>query len=377
MAALRRLPRFALLLLSLVFLILGLLAGLMRLDLQWSSAAAAFAVYHGPLMICGFLGTLISLERAVALGRRWAYAAPLITAAGAVALITGISSKAAILAIALGSFVLVVIFIEVLRKQLSFHHITMSIGAVAWLAGNVLWLRGDAIPQIVQWWIGFLVLTIAGERLELNRLLAPSRYVKSAFGFGMGLFLVGMAWVSFTPREGHRIAGLGMIVLALWLARFDVARFTVRKPGLPRFVALCLFCGYAWLGVGGLVWILGVPIDAAGSLSFFMYDAMLHSIFLGFVFSMIFAHAPIVFPAVTGRVLPFRRAFYAHVVVLHLSLIVRITSDLVGSRSVLQWAGVANVVALVLFITNSAYSMATGRGERKPQRESPAGSPAV
>ena len=32
---------------------------------------------HGPLMVCGFLGAVIGLERAAALGRLWAYAAPL------------------------------------------------------------------------------------------------------------------------------------------------------------------------------------------------------------------------------------------------------------------------------------------------------------
>ncbi|MEO3785516.1 hypothetical protein ABGB12_19460 [Actinocorallia sp. B10E7] len=46
----------------------------------------AFAAQHGPLMALGFLGTLIALERAVALGRTWGYAAPALGALGAVAL---------------------------------------------------------------------------------------------------------------------------------------------------------------------------------------------------------------------------------------------------------------------------------------------------
>jgi hypothetical protein len=37
--------------------------------------AAGLYIGHGPLMVCGFLGTLISLERAVALDA-WSYAAP-------------------------------------------------------------------------------------------------------------------------------------------------------------------------------------------------------------------------------------------------------------------------------------------------------------
>ncbi|ACZ87154.1 hypothetical protein [Streptosporangium roseum] len=50
---------------------------------------AAFAEQHGPLMALGFLGTLICLERAVALRSRWGYTAPALSALGAVALAAG------------------------------------------------------------------------------------------------------------------------------------------------------------------------------------------------------------------------------------------------------------------------------------------------
>ena len=39
-------------------------------------------------MVCGFLGAVISLERAVALGRPWTYAAPLFSVVGALVLLT-------------------------------------------------------------------------------------------------------------------------------------------------------------------------------------------------------------------------------------------------------------------------------------------------
>nr|BFE78121.1 hypothetical protein GCM10020093_007220 [Planobispora longispora] len=52
-------------------------------------APVAFTEQHGPLMALGFLGTLISLERAVALRSRWGYAAPALSALGAVALAAG------------------------------------------------------------------------------------------------------------------------------------------------------------------------------------------------------------------------------------------------------------------------------------------------
>lgn len=39
----------------------------------------------------------------------------------------------------------------------------MSIGALAWVVGNALWLTGSPVYRIILWWAGFLVLTIAGE----------------------------------------------------------------------------------------------------------------------------------------------------------------------------------------------------------------------
>jgi hypothetical protein len=152
-----------------------------------------------------------------------------------------------------------------------------------------------------------------------------------------------------------------MLALALWLARFDVARFTVRQPGLPRFIAANLLAGYVWLAVGGLIWLFAVPIERLGNPYLLVYDAMIHSIFLGFVFSMIFAHAPIIFPAVVGRPMAFRRFFYAHAVVLHVSLIARVASDLTRSFVAFRWAGLGNLLAVLLFFASSVYGMIAAR----------------
>ena len=75
-------------------LITGLWAGLARLGVAVPSGTHTLAEFHGALMISGFLGTLISLERAVAIGRWWAYTAPALSATGAVALIVGMPTLA-------------------------------------------------------------------------------------------------------------------------------------------------------------------------------------------------------------------------------------------------------------------------------------------
>jgi len=92
-----------------------------------------------------------------------------------------------------------------------------------------------------------------------------------------------------------RIVGLGYLALAAWLLVHDLARVTVRQNGLTRYIAVCLLTGFVWLMVGG--WL---SIGYAGYTAGPIYDAKLHAVFVGFVFSMVFGHAPIIFPAVLG-----------------------------------------------------------------------------
>ena len=81
--------RLPLLLLGFAALIGGVSAGLLRLGWDVPLEGSAIAAWHGPLMISGFFGTVIGLERAVALAQGWAYLGPLAGALGAAALFAG------------------------------------------------------------------------------------------------------------------------------------------------------------------------------------------------------------------------------------------------------------------------------------------------
>lgn len=358
-------PRFLLLITSVVMLLFALWGGLLRLGWNLPWLRPTMALTHGPLMVCGFLGTLISLERAVALDRTWAYLAPSLCAIGSIFLADGPLSTLGALAIFLGSVALILIFVEILHRQFAIFTLTMGLGAVAWSIGNLLWLSGTAIPEMVHWWIGFFVLMIIGERLELSRFLSPSLRGKRFFVFAVLVFFCGLILASVIPIFGEQLTGVGMLCMAVWLLRFDIARRTIKQKGLARFSAICLLGGYAWLGAGGVFWLLAGIWSSQYRVALLHYDIMLHSIFIGFVFSMIFAHAPIIFPAVTGRPLGFRPLFYSHVGLLHLSLLARIGGDLAGSYSLYIWGGLFNVVAILVFVANSGYGILVGaRGAR-------------
>lgn len=362
--------RLPLLALAILALLVAIWAGLLRLGWAWPSWSPLLAAAHGPLMVSAFLGTVIGIERAIALNHRAAYLAPALTAAGGLVLLFGLSWLWGGRLLLLGSAGLVVLFAIIVRQHPAIYTVTMAAGALCWLIGNALQVAGRPLYLVAPWWVAFLVLTIAGERLELSRVLRLSRRVINLFVVAAAVFLAGVVASVWAYDTGARIAGLGLVALAAWLMRYDLARRNVHRQGLTRFIAVCLFSGYIWLAVGGLLWLVYGGVMAGP-----LYDAILHSIFLGFVFAMIFGHAPLIFPAVLGRPMAWLPASYAPLVVLHASLLLRVVGDLFGLPAARQWGGLLNGVALLLFLGLTVYSLAIGRraaadGQARPDRSS-------
>ena len=337
--------RFPLLALGLASLAAGVWAGLLRFGWSLPGGRANLIELHGPLMVFGFLGTVISLERAVALRRAWGYLAPAGTLLGAGLLLGGVRQGIGELALLLAGCVLAGLFVVILRTHATASAATLFLGTLLWVAGDALWLGGLPLVQVVPWWAGFLVLTIVGERLELAALGRLTRAGRTSFAALTLTLLAGLALSTADAGAGIRLAGAALVGYALWLGRFDIARRTLRRPGLPRFVALALLPGYVWLAVGGILW-----LRHGAALAGPAHDAELHTIFLGFVFSMIFGHAPVIFPGVLGVAIPFRRVFYAHLALLHVGLVLRITGDLDGDFHLAQLGGLLNATAIALFL---------------------------
>jgi hypothetical protein len=311
-------------------------------------------------MVCGFLGAVIGLERAVALGKGWAYLAPALAGLGTVLLLVGMAPTSSHL-MALSALVLTAASIFVIKLQPLPFTVTMGLGAVAWLGGNVLWLAGRPIPEVVLWWVGFPALTIAGERLQLSRIFGDSALRQRSFMAVIAVLLVGMILsTELGDAEfadlGWRVSGIGLLALAAWLLLFDIARRSLGEPGLRRFIGVCLLSGYAWLAVAGAFALVIGPM-AAGP----RYDGFLHAFFLGFVFAMIFGHAPIVVPSITGKELPFNNVFYSHLLLLNASLILRIAGDLGNWPGARRWGALLNVVALLLFVFNQVRAVIAAR----------------
>lgn len=373
----RRMP---LLLLGIVSLVAALWAGLLLLGIEVPDPEGGFAANHGIFFVLGFLGTVIGLERAVALdvalgrgSRGWPWIGPVAAGAGSLWLILGLPALVGKTFFVIGGLTLVAVFIAVNRIHSAWHNLVMGLGAVGWLAGAAIWLGGgDTVKQsltVVPWLVTFLVLTIVGERLELSRMARPPLRAIHLLVVLVAVFLSGVVLntVGFTGA-GIRIAGAGLIGQALWLARYDVARRTIRIPGPTRYMAIALTIGYFWLAVAGVVWLATGALAGAG----FSYDAMLHAIFVGFVFSMIFAHAPVIVPAVLGVPLPFRMSFYGPLALLHLGLAVRLIGDAADNAAVWKTGGILNEVAILAFLAIAASSTVRARRESARRTSTPA-----
>ncbi|MBB3020833.1 hypothetical protein FHR70_003921 [Microvirga lupini] len=346
----------------------GLWGALARLgwDLPHGSSLAAL---HGPLMISGLFGTLIGLERAVALDRGWSYAAPAFSGLGTLALLAGVPEAVGAGAYTIAAAVLAGGSLLITIQQPAVFTGALLFGALAWLAGNILWLTGQPVPDLVGWWLAFLVLTIAGERLELSRLMPQRRGSEALFLFAVGLLVVG-AQNKLMTENGAILFGIALIVTTLWLLRHDIALRNVRRTGQPRFMAACMLAGYAWMGFAG-VSLIGFPPGESS----FGYDVALHAVLIGFVLSMVFGHALIILPAVARVGLRYAPLLYLPLMLLHLSVALRVGGGLAGWEAVRQGSGILTVVALVTFV--GALVMARRRDGEPSRRQGRSEVPSV
>jgi hypothetical protein len=328
-----------------VALLAGLDAALMLLGLPAPVSADRLPDVHGMLLVLGFVGTLIALERAVALGRPAGFLAPALLGAGAVLLLSPaplVVGRSTLLA---GTVALTALYVPLWRRQRDDAVLIQCLGAVLAVGAATLWLGGVQVPALLPWLVGFIVLTIAGERLELARIaMGP--------GAGRRLVLLSAAvLVTVTasllwPAVGAPALGLVLLVLVGWLAAHDVARRTVRTGGLVRFMAASMLAGYFWLAVAGSVWLLGGPATEGVT-----YDALVHAVFLGFTISMIMAHAPVILPAVLRLPMNYHPALLVPAAALHASLALRLwVGDALGVRLAWQVGGALNIASLLGFV---------------------------
>lgn len=329
-----------------ICLVSAVWGGLMRAGVMWPAMygphwAPTAAGLHSVLMLCGFFGTVIGIERAVAVKHPWAFGAPLASALGGVLLLNQQYHGAAD-AFALAAAVFLAVNTRIVWRQRALHTWVLWVSALVWLLANLRFMFMGLSETLFEAWFAFLVLTIAAERLEMARMTRLSPATQGALLLILAALLLGIVLTPDRVQLGGLMYGAALVLLAGWLGRFDVARRTVRSHGLSRYMAVCLLSGYGWLALSGVCWIAqaqGAPTR----------DAALHALGLGFVMSMVMGHAPVILPAVARVKLHFDARFYVPLSALHLSLLVRLGPG-AFDPSWKAWGSGLNAAALVLFV---------------------------
>lgn len=356
-------PRLIWLLPAGACLIAGLDAALLLLGLPAPITAARFAEVHGMLLTLGFLGTLIALERATALKRWWGYLAPALLGAGGVLLfVDALPLAVGQWTLTAGSLAFTLNYLPLWRRRYDTPLIVQLLGAALATAGAGLWAAGVPMNSVMPWLLGFIVLTICAERVELAAIVMGERANTVLLGHAWAIALaltIGLA----VPHIGAIGLGAAIVSLTVWLVRHDIARRSITATGATRFIAACMLAGYFWLAVAGATLLFGAPVTQRH------YDAVIHSVLLGFALSMIMAHATTILPAVLHVKLPYRTFMWLPAALLHVSLIVRVwLGDGLGFVLAWQLGGALAVAALLLFIATALITAITSSVARPPAR---------
>lgn len=326
----------------------GLDAALLLLGLPAPVEHGSLPGLHGVLMVLGFLGTVIALERAVALRQPWGYLAPALLGAGGIVLLTPAHPVVGQVLLLNGMVVLVAGYAALWHRSRETTVLVQLLGAVVAACAAGLWLRLDMV-DLVPWLAAFVVLTIAAERVELARIGVPGHAPQVLLALSTALVMTVLASLVW-PVAGGRLFGLALLALVLWLVRIDVARRLIRSTGLPRFSAAALLAGYAWLAVAGITWVtVGAPASVPA------YDVIVHGTFLGFAMSMVLAHAPVILPAVLHVRLPYRPVLWAPLGLLHAGMVVRVVG--VTTQGAVWQAGSVATVAAILLLVATAFAL--------------------
>src|SRR5690606_5394227 len=251
-----------------------------------------------------------------------------------------------------GAAVLVAVYGALWRRRYDQAVVVQGLGAVLALGAAICLLGGVPVQSVVPWLAGFLVLTIAGERLELATLHMPPHagraLVLLAASVGCGA-LIALLWPASTVLFGVVLAGT-----AAWLVRFDVARRTVRAGEPARFMACAMLAGQAWLVVAASLWL----VTAAAWASEAVEDARTRAVLLGFAMWVVMAHAPVILPAVGRIPRSPHRGMYLRLLLLHAGLVVRLwLGDALGLRLAWQVGGVVTVLSLLGFLAAVGWSL--------------------
>jgi hypothetical protein len=329
--------------LAILSLILGIWGGWIRMGWGLPIPTPVPVSSHGVFMVDGFLGTLISLKRVATLHKIGLFVIPLTFGLSMPLFLLGLPHVSQLFLI-LGSVGYASLCIYNYLKYKHEGEFLLLIGAAFQLLGHVVLTKTNSYPMAFAAWMLFLIFTIVGERLDLTKFLPRGKYQKAELYFWLLAITLSSAMYHIGAAK---ILGFSLIGLSQWLIRNDIALVNITKTNNYKFLGISLLVAFAWLATTGIIGFLSSP---------FLYDALLHSFFIGFVFNMILAHAPIIFPALLKiNHKPFHPVLYLWLVLLNLALAVRIIGDFIENSDWRLYGALFNGLAFIGYLVNVAF----------------------
>lgn len=314
----------------------------------WELPIPEVAAKHGFYMVSGLFGTLICFERTLILKNRLWLSIPLLSIVSVVLVFLEITIVGFAVQ-GLSALLLATLYFTQWLRHKEVFLLALTLSGLAWMTSGIVLATGRGFAATSIWLILFLLYSIVAERLELSKFIATPKWAKPLL---LLFFILLFASQAFPFHWGtYHISGILITATGFWLLQFDMATKNLSKSGFFYFTGSTLYYGFVWLMVGGVL--MALPLQ-----SFYHYDAVLHVFFIGFAFSMIYAHAPIILPALLKlRKTPFHKILYIPVWATHVLLLLRLYADYSGNWPLRKWTGLFQVVFMLMFFASFAVLM--------------------
>ncbi|WP_420578275.1 hypothetical protein [Ekhidna sp.] len=316
-----------------VFLILGLFTGLSRFGLIYFP----LSFHHGVLMLNGFGGGVITVERLLSKPNdRWILIGLILLISGLTLYLMGFEFGLLLVAVNVG-----ILFLKEtlqLVEKRSQNGVYQLVGLLSWFIGNLKFYQNGFYPAAVPFWIVFILMLIVGTRLsKMGKEDVISLVLSFAIFFSF--------WLGF-HGYGQAIYGIGLIALSVRLGYLE-------SKYKGKHLAAVLMA-YSWLLIAGISSLFSDYI-------LYSYDLVLHAFFLGFFFSMIFINAPDALLKKLGL-----EEMKTHpnflVVFLSIGLFARlIIGDLFQIQLARNIGGILNLLAIILYVTSLLFQAIRNR----------------
>ncbi len=309
---------------------------------------------HGNVMVGAFLGTLIIFERMLALPVKWLVWVPYAWGLSALAIHINFAGFKILNLIALFgwgvhrfiAYKTFKNFFNPLVEFVAYIALSTSLFHENGLAGSV----ESALSGL-----SFAIAVIGVERIELT-LSSQRRSAKFVYlSLIIYLLLSILNSLFYTiPLQAIGVAlfltGLGLIYNdSVIIMTLKGVRFGVTKTPLHKFSRQTLIVAYVWLLFSAISIILWDLIQSVAK------DIVFHSIGLGFIFTMILSHAPIILASTLAKT-PKRTPSIILFALFQVMTTVRILADLLVSNFIELWVwsgwitGTFHFVIFVLYM---------------------------